>query len=132
MAGRERCLHPARDPRSDIEERYVPVLVTTAELVVVDDDLSATSLETGNISTPPPGTPTNVLVLKHPFPTPEGMNRDVRVTQSSSPTAEDWSQLRQLHKESIFVLHAPALVGFVTSGYRDYLRDAGYPSSPHY
>lgn len=103
--------------------------MTTAELVVVEDDPSATDLKTGNIRTPPIGTPAEVLVLKHPFPTPEGMDRDVRDEYRPSPNAEDWSQLHQLHKESIFVVRAPALSNFIKCGYRDYRRDAGYKTA---
>jgi hypothetical protein len=70
---------------SALAERYVPVLVTNAELLVVEEDAKAISLETGNIAGPASVRKVDHLILKHPFPTPEGLDRDFR--DSSNPPA---------------------------------------------
>jgi hypothetical protein len=120
-------MHPSHRTPTDRVERFVPVLVTNAELVVVDDDLGlmAASLETGNIPATPSAVSTDILILKHPFPTPEGLKRDLRDEHNPSPSPEHWSQL---HKESIFVVRASALTKFIAGGYRDYLRDVEHAS----
>ena len=59
------------------------------------------------------------LVLKHPFPTPEGMTRDWRDEMGAMPGPRFWSQH---HKESIYVVRAPALIAFMEFGRRHRFR----------
>lgn len=99
-------------------ESFVPVLVTTAELVVVNVGGSDISLETGNIPSPPIGSPVDFLLLKQPFPTPEGLSSDFRDAYNST---ESWAQT---HKESIFVVRSSALAAFISRSYRHYLARA--------
>jgi hypothetical protein len=106
---------------SDAVERYVPLMVTNAELVVVDQDLKATSMETGNMPAPPQAKSVDFLLLKHPFPTPGNMSRDLRDYPNPLPGPADWSQM---HKESIYVVRASALKEFMGQDHRDYLRSA--------
>lgn len=115
---RHREFRVPRKPGKKVE-RYIPVLVTTAELVLVQKDLSAVSLASGKIGSAPAATAVDFLILKHPFPTPEILTQDFRDTQNPSPTAQDWSQLQ---KESIYVVRAPALRQFLTEDHRDFLR----------
>jgi len=116
---RERDLHPRIGPPADRVEKYVPVLVTNAELAVLQYDASNISLETGRLPENPRSVSVDWVVLKHPFPTPEGMTRDLRDELGATPGVRFWGQH---HKESIYVVKAPALAGFMEAGHRDHLR----------
>lgn len=116
---RERDLHPRIGPPADKIEKYVPVLVTNAELAVLQYDVSKIGLETGKLPENPRSISVDYLVLKHPFPTPEGMIRDSRDELGAIAGARFWNQN---HKESIYVVRSPALVGFMEAGRRDRLR----------
>lgn len=96
-------------PPTEHFEQYVPILVTNADLVVVQRDVRATSLETTNMPSKPEGARVDCLILKHPFPTSEVLDRDFRDVQNPTRGPEDWSQL---HKESIYVVQAAALRTF--------------------
>jgi hypothetical protein len=99
----------------------VPVLVTNAELVVLESGCIATTLERGTIESPPESRLIDVLILKHPFPTPDGMGRDFREHANPPPSVEDWSQL---DKESIYVVRPSALRAFMSETHRGHLRSA--------
>jgi hypothetical protein len=109
---------PGKAP-SDAIERYVAVMVTNAELVVVQQDLRAVSFETGNIPAPPNSKQFDYLILKHPFPTPEGIHSDFRDNPNPFPTPKDWNQL---HKECIYVVHSTALSKFMSQDHLEFLR----------
>ena len=95
------------------------MLVTNAELAVLDYEVSKIGLDTGRVPVSPCSTSVDWVVLKHPFPTPEGMAKDLRDEGGSIPEARVWSQH---HKESIYIVKAPALAGFMEVGRRDHLR----------
>jgi hypothetical protein len=116
---RERDLHPRLGPPVERVEKYVPVLVTNAEIGVLDYDASRIGLETGKLPENPSATSVDCLILKHPFPTPEGMPRDLRDELGVTPGPRFWSQR---HKESIYVVRAPALAAFMNPKHRDLLR----------
>jgi hypothetical protein len=90
-------------------ERYVPMLVTNAELVVVEDGFQQVNLESGTAPGVVPGACVPELVLKHPFPTPAAVEQDFRDSQNPPPTPVHWSQL---HKESVYVVRATQLREF--------------------
>jgi hypothetical protein len=117
---RHREFRSPRQPDGKVE-RYVPVLVTTAELLLVQKDLGAISLDSGNVAIPPGATAVDSLILKHPFPTPEGVTHDFRDNQNPTPSPPFWSQLQ---KESIYVVRASALRPFLAEDRRNYLRVA--------
>jgi len=121
IARRHKDFNRPGKPPSDAIERYIPVMVTNAELLVVQQDLKAVSLETGNMPTPPKAAHVDFLILKHPFPTPEAMDRDFRDSPNPVPSPKDWSQL---HKESIYVVRASALAEFMSHDHLDFLRSA--------
>ena len=116
---RERDLHPRIGPLVERVEKYVPVLVTNAELAVLDYEVSKIALESGRLPERPHFTTVDSLVLKHPFPTPEGMTRDLRDEAGVKPAARFWNQH---HKESIYVVRATALATFMAPDRRDQLR----------
>ena len=102
-------------------ERYVPVLVTTAELRVLRSDPSTICLESGNALKEPETQSVNFLILKHPFPTPEGVEPDFRDFPNPIAPPRFWSQL---HKESIYVVRSTALRDFLSEENRNALRSA--------
>lgn len=85
-------------------ERFVPVLVTTAQLSIVQNAFDAASLTTGCLDDSLVLRDVEELVLKHPFPTPEGVDDDFR-----SRTVDPWQ-----HKftESLYVVRADSLSEF--------------------
>jgi hypothetical protein len=121
IARRDREMRGPGTSPTDIVERYVPVLVTNAEIIVLERDFAATCLGSGNIESPPKGRIFRFIILKHPFPTPEGMARDLRDDTNPLPGPKDWSQLQ---KESIYVVHSSALREFMSETHRDFLRTA--------
>ena len=102
-------------------ERYVPVLVTNAQLVVVEDRFQEVSLETGSAPEAVPGACVPELVLKHPFPTPAGVERDFRDAQNPPPQPGHWSQLQ---KESVYVVRAGHLREFFAGHCLEHFRTA--------
>lgn len=119
VARRERDLHPRPGPPADKVEKYVPLLVTNAELLVLDYDVKGISLETGTVADTPQASSVDWLVLKHPFPTPEGVDRDLRDEMGVFPSARFWGEQ---HKESIYVVRSTALARFMEPVRRDRLR----------
>lgn len=95
------------------------MLVTNAELIVLTSDLKIADMENGKARFPPSGRSVDFLILKHPFPTPESLDRDFRDAQNPTPSSEYWGQV---HKESIYVVRSTALAKFLASEHRDYLR----------
>jgi hypothetical protein len=124
IARRERDLHPRVGPPRDNVERYVPVLVTNAELVVVEYDVDKISLETGKLAENPRTTTCDWLVLKHPFPTPEGITWDFRDELAIPQAPRFWGQQYQ---ESVYVVGVRGLARFMDPGRRDGLRLVGSP-----
>lgn len=107
--------------QEDAQERYVPVLVTNAELMVLDSDFQEVNLETGKAPDGTGGRRVQELVMKHPFPTPEGINSDFRNFQIMPPPAGYWIQL---HKESVYVVRADYLSEFFSPTCLDHFRTA--------
>jgi hypothetical protein len=107
-----------------ILERYVPVLVTTADLVVVQREMKTVSIASGTIAEPPNGESVDCLVLNHPFPTPEGIGSDLRDHENPGPPNGCWSLQ---HKESIYVVRASKLRQFMVPSHRDFLRTQAQP-----
>ncbi len=100
---------PRPESHLTVCERYIPVLVTNAELVIVEDRFQEVSLETGSAPESLPGKRVPELVLKHPFPTPAGVERDFRDSQNPPPQPGHWSQLQ---KESVYIVRAGHLREF--------------------
>src|SRR6185369_6840721 len=103
--------------KNDTVERFVPVLVTTAKLLVVQSDLSQTDLLTGGLAATPNCLEAEYLILKHPFATPEGMQKDFR----DKVQDDTWTAM---HRESIYVVRASGLKKFFEISHRDFLHDA--------
>jgi hypothetical protein len=118
---RHRTLKKSGEVPFDFSERYVPVLVTNAELFVVESDLSATSLETGVVPKSPAGIAPEFIILKQPFPTPAGIESDFREHLDQAHGALDWAQIQ---KESIYVVRASGLREFFEEAHRRFLRRA--------
>jgi len=106
---------------SDRVERYVPILVTTAELAVVQSDLSTVSIATGRLDSFPDARSWDWLILKHPFPTPQHLDADFRDKHTPPAVLAEW---HQLHKESMYVVRAPMLRRFLSLEQLDELRTA--------
>jgi hypothetical protein len=100
-------------------EKYIPVLLTTAQLAVVSSDTKPIDLLTGRVDTPPDVKACDYLILKHPFPTPEGLGDDFRDFQGSVTPRGRWDQL---HKESIYVVNIGALGSFFSEGQFENMR----------
>jgi hypothetical protein len=98
-------------------DRIVPLLVTTAPLMILQSTLPPISLETGNISNPPVYLKQNFVILKQPMATPEGLATDFR-DNSGDPQ-------NQSHKESIYVVQAEALREFFAPSHLEYLMTKG-------
>jgi hypothetical protein len=92
-------------------ERYIPILVTTAQLFVVDDWPNV-PLATGRMDGELKRTEVSDLVLKHPFPTPAGVDIDFRTEIQSDPAP-------QRVTESIHVVRATELRGFLRPELRE-------------
>jgi len=86
-------------------ERYVPILVTTAQLFIVDD-WPKVPLATGRLNSELKRTEVSELILKHPFPTPAGVEEDFRTKIDSDPDP-------QRVTESIHVVRATELRAFL-------------------
>jgi hypothetical protein len=104
--------------QANLRERYVPVLVTNADLILLNIDPEQINLDNGNIMSLPTGKTLPALILKHPIPTPSGIERDIRDWPNPSG---HWDQH---YKESLYVVHSSALKNFMSSEHRDYLRSA--------
>lgn len=93
-------------------ERIVPVLVTNVEMFVVEGgDWSSVNLVSGCYDGHPEFRAVKHVVLKQPFPTPEGYERDFREFPTSSPDMD--SRFRnQLFTESLYVVSASGLPDF--------------------
>jgi hypothetical protein len=87
-------------------ERFVPVLVTTARLSVVQNSFDAAPLSTGRLNENLVLKDYDEVVLKHPFPTPEGMDDDFRRKTGVDP----W---HQRYTESLYVVRAECLAEFM-------------------
>ena len=99
----------------NIVERFVPVLVTTARLLAVNEsDLSKTDLLSGNLNVSPDCLDTQFVILKHPFATPENLLSDFRDEIQS----DSWAAM---HRESIYVVRASGLKEFFDIKHRDFL-----------
>ncbi len=99
-------------------ERFVPLLVTTAKLFAVNQsDLSKTDLLSGKLNSRPHCLETPFVILKHPFPTPEGLAKDFR----DEIQGESWTAM---HRETIYVIGASGLREFFEISHRDFLHDA--------
>jgi hypothetical protein len=101
---------------NDTVERFVPVLVTTAKLLVVRSDLSQTDILTGGLGAPPSCLETDFLILKHPFATPEGTQNDFR----DKVQDDTWTAM---HRESIYVVRSSGLKKFFEISHRDFMHD---------
>jgi hypothetical protein len=91
-------------------ERFVPILVTTARLSIVLNSFDAAQLTTGRLDDALDLQDVDELVLKHPFPTPEGMNDDFR-----RHAVDPW---HHRFAESINIVRADALSEFLSPGRR--------------
>jgi hypothetical protein len=93
--------------------RFAPILVTTAQIVVAKHKTA--SIETGRIDA---GNlelvNVDFVVLKHPFPTPEGIEHDFR---------DDFAVADQRTTESIYIVRATALQKFLTPSSREFMAD---------
>jgi hypothetical protein len=87
-------------------ERFVPVLVTTARLSVVQNSFDAAPLSTGRLDQNLVLKDYDEVVLKQPFPTPEGMEDDFRRKTGADP----W---HQRYTESLYVIRAECLGEFL-------------------
>jgi hypothetical protein len=105
-------------PNVDVVERYVPVLVTNAELWVDYSDFSTVNLETGILPSPKAALK-EFVILKQPFPTPDALTVDFRDHPAAPEEAQHWPQC---HKESIYVVTAKHLPEFLETKHRDFLR----------
>lgn len=92
-------------------ERYIPILVTTAQLFIVDEWPNV-PLATGRMNSELKRTEVSNLVLKHPFPTPEGVENDFRLDVQDDPYP-------QRITESIYVVRATELREFLKPGLRE-------------
>jgi hypothetical protein len=104
-----------RRQKRRFRERYVPILVTTAQLSVVDD-WPIVPLATGRLTRELNRTTVTDLVLKHPFPTPTGVESDFRERVPS----ESWADM---FTESIYIVQAESLVSFLRPEFRESLGD---------
>jgi hypothetical protein len=101
-----------------VVERFIPVLVTTAKLLVVNEaDASKADLLSGNLNSRPDCLETEFVILKHPFATPEGLPKDFR----DEIQGDSWTAM---HRESIYVVRASGLKKFFEITHRDFLHDA--------
>jgi hypothetical protein len=87
-------------------ERFVPVLVTTARLYVVQNSFDAAPLSTGRLDEDLVFKDYDEVVLKNPFPTPEGVDDDFRRKTGADP----W---QQRYTESLYVVRAECLGEFL-------------------
>ena len=97
----------------------MPILVTNAELWLVESNFQEVSLMTGESPAPPNASKHEFLILKQPFPTPEGIENDFRDSQNPATTVAFWSQVQ---KESIYVVNATALDRLLEINHRTFLR----------
>ncbi|MBE7496370.1 MAG: hypothetical protein HS117_15615 [Verrucomicrobiaceae bacterium] len=107
--------HGKRSTRIKIE-RFVPVLVTTAKLLVVESELSTTELHSGTLKDPPETKEHQHVILKQPFATPEGLGHDFRDDVINDP----WVSM---HRESIHVVTASGLSAFFSKSRRKIMHD---------
>lgn len=108
--------HRKRSPRIKIE-RFVPVLVTTAKMLVVESGLSTTDLKSGILNEPPETKEHHHIILKQPFATPEGLEFDFRDDVINDP----WVSM---HRESIHVVTASGLSEFFSKPHREMMHNA--------
>jgi hypothetical protein len=119
-------LHKFRnaDNTSKHAEVIVPILVTNVEMFFVEGgDWSAVDLATGNFNGQPEYRLVNHVVLKQPFPPPEGYNSDFREHPNCSPDMDARYQ-NQLFTESLHVVNTNGLLDFFAIKARDELRTA--------
>jgi hypothetical protein len=95
-------------------ERFVPVLVTTARLSVVQNVFEAAPLSTGRLGEKLVLKDLDEVILKHPFPTPEGVNDDFRHKTAADP----W---HHRYTESLYVTRAESLGEFFSEFRREAL-----------
>ncbi len=102
-------------------ERIIPVLVTNAEIAIVEGDWMQVDLRNGVLSKLPSFSERSEIVLKHPFPTPIGLNADFRESPSCDPDMlpRFWNQQ---FKESVHIVQANSLERFFATDNRDKLR----------
>ena len=84
----------------------MPVLATTARLSVVQNSFDAASLDTGRLGENLVLKDYDEVVLKHPFPTPEGVEDDFRRKTGADP----W---HHRYTESLYVVSAECLGEFL-------------------
>jgi hypothetical protein len=95
--------------------RFAPILITTARLCVATGEWDEVPLADGRIKEGALNlTEVDDLVLKHSFPTPEGMELDFRSLVDDDPWA-------QVFTESIYVVHATTLRDFLSSEKRSFI-----------
>jgi len=104
-----------RRQKRHFRQRYVPILVTTAQLAVVDDWPNV-PLATGRLESELKRTTVTDLVLKHPFPTPTGVESDFRERVAS----ETWADM---FTESIYIVQAKSLGSFLRRQFRESFGD---------
>ena len=89
-------------------EIYVSVLVTTAQLKLLDHKWETVSLMDGKPPDTGELTDVNWVILKHPFPTPEGVAEDFR----DSVGGDD---LPRKHSETIYIVQATKVCEFLNT-----------------
>jgi hypothetical protein len=94
------------EDRDHFYERFIPILVTTAPLFIIRNKWTDAPLSTGHLTGDLEKEEVPNLVLKHPFPTPEGLNADFRRGVRDDP----WEQV---YTESVYVVRADSLRTFL-------------------
>lgn len=94
------------ESRARFYERFIPILVTTAPLYIIRNKWTDAPLSTGHLTADLDKEEVTHLVLKHPFPTPEGLRADFRKNVSEDP----WEQV---YTESVYVVRADSLRAFL-------------------